>query len=643
MLDYAWLVLLFPLAGVVINAFLGRWLGRRAVAVIASLAVGAAFVVAVLLFAEMLSLPAEAPDGGHGRRRVVPLFTWLVSGDFLVEANILLDQLSVLMVLVVTGVSTLIHIYSTVYMKGDKYYNRYFTWLNLFVFMMLVLVLADGFVTMYIGWEGVGLCSYLLIGYWFEREAAAKAGKKAFIVNRVGDFGFLLAILLIFATFGSVAFQDVLPAAGTILPATATATALLLLAGAVAKSAQIPLHVWLPDAMEGPTPVSALIHAATMVTAGVYLIARCHSLFEASPSVLKGVIWLGALTAFFAATVALVQKDLKRVLAYSTISQLGYMFLGVGVGAYAAGMFHLTTHALFKALLFLGAGSVIHALAGEQDIFKMGGLRNKMPWTFGTFLVGVLALAGVPLLSGFFSKDEILVNVFEYGLIVPWLLGLATAALTAFYAFRLLFLAFYGRSRMDKRTEKKVHESPPIMLAPMVILAILGAIGGYVGLPRVLGVGSAIDGFLEPVFADSMIPQPAHGTATTEVTLIGVATLAVAAGFFAAYWLYIRRWGLAERLTRQARWLYDILFNAYYVDEAYYEVIVNPLRALAAVLADAVEVRAIDGVVNGLARVTGLAGEGLRRLQTGLVRNYALAMLAGVVALLAYLVLRGFF
>jgi NADH-quinone oxidoreductase subunit L len=641
MLDYAWLVLLFPLAGVLSNAILGRWLGRRAVAIIASLAVAAAFLVAVLVFFEMLSLPAEAPDGSNGRRRIIPLFTWLVSGDYVIQASILLDQLSVLMILVVTGVSALIHVYSAGYMAEDQYHNRYFTWLNLFVFMMLVLVLANGFVTMYIGWEGVGLCSYLLIGYWFERDVAAEAGKKAFIVNRVGDFGFLVAILLIFATFGSVAFQDVLPAAGTLLPATATAIALLLFVGAIAKSAQIPLHVWLPDAMEGPTPVSALIHAATMVTAGVYLIARCHTLFEASPSALKGVIWIGALTAFFAATVAAVQKDLKRVLAYSTISQLGYMFLGVGAGAYAAGMFHLTTHAYFKALLFLCAGSVMHALAGELDIFRMGGLRKKMPWTFGTFLIGVLALAGVPFLSGFFSKDEILVNVFEYDLILPWVLGLVAAGLTALYAFRLLFVTFYGRSRMDKKTEKQIRESPPIMLVPLVILAALAAMGGYIGLPRVLGVGSAIDGFLEPVFADSIIPQPTHGVATTEVTLIGVATLAVAVGFLTAYWLYVRRWGLAERLTKQARWLYDLLFNAYYMDEAYNEVVVSPLRSLAGILADVVEVRGIDGMVHGLARVTGLAGERIRRLQTGLVRNYALATLAGVVALLAYLLLRG--
>jgi NADH-quinone oxidoreductase subunit L len=640
-LDYAWLVLLFPLAGVLINAVLGRWLSRRAVAIIACLAVGASCVMAVLIFLKMLGLPVETAEGGNGRARIIPLFTWIVSGDFVVEAAMLLDQLSVLMMLVVTGVSTLIHVYSAGYMESDEYHNRYFTWLNLFVFMMLILVLADGFVTMYIGWEGVGLCSYLLIGYWFEREAAADAGKKAFIVNRVGDFGFVLSILLIFATFGSVAFQDVFPAAGTILPGTATAIALLLFLGAVAKSAQIPLHVWLPDAMEGPTPVSALIHAATMVTAGVYLVARCHTIFEASPSALRWVIWIGALTAFFAATIALVQKDFKRILAYSTISQLGYMFLGLGVGAYAAGMFHLTTHAFFKALLFLCAGSVMHALGGELDIFRMGGLRRRMPWTFGTLLVGVLALSGVPFLSGFFSKDEILVDVWEYGLTVPWLLGLVTAGLTAFYAFRLLFVAFYGRSRLDKRTERQVHESPRVMVVPMVILAVLAAIGGYVGLPEVLRLGNAIDEFLGPVFAGSKIAHPLSGGVTTEVSLMGVAVLALAVGFFAAHWLYVRKWGMAARLTKSARWLYDILYNKYYVDEAYTEAIVKPLRMLADVLTSTVEVRGIDGAVNGLARLVGLAGEGVRRLQSGLVRNYALATLVGVVAILAYLVLRG--
>jgi len=639
MLDYVWLILLFPLAGVLINAFLGRWLNRRLVAAIASLAVGASFVVALLIFIAMLGLPAETEAGGNDREQVFHLFTWIVSGDFQVEAAILLDQLSILMVLVVTGVSTLLHIYSAAYMKGEEYYNRYFTWLNLFVLMMLILVLGDNFLVMFVGWEGVGLCSYLLIGYWFEKKSAADAGKKAFIVNRVGDFGFALGIMLIFATFGSLAFQDVLPAASTILPGTATAIALLLFLGATGKSAQIPLYVWLPDAMEGPTPVSALIHAATMVTAGVYMVARCYTIFEASPSALTWVLWIGVLTAFFAATMALVQKDFKRILAYSTISQLGFMFMGMGAGAYAAGMFHLTTHAFFKALLFLCAGSVMHALSGELDIFKMGGLRRKMPWTFATSLVGVLALSGVPFLAGFFSKDEILLGVYESGALVPWILGTITAALTAFYAFRLLFVAFYGKPRMDKRTERQIHESSPVMLVPMGILAVLAVLGGYIGLPGFLGVGNAIDEFLHPIFADSMHIPPAENV-TVDIVLLGVSVLAVAIGFVAAYWIYIRNWGLGARMTKSAQWLYDIVYNKYYVDEAYTEVIVKPLRLLADFLTDAVEERGIDRAVNGLAQLFGLAGEGLRRLQTGLVRNYALAMFIGIVAVMIYFIVR---
>jgi NADH-quinone oxidoreductase subunit L len=640
MLETVWLILLFPLAGVLINAFLGRWLNRRLVAAIACLAVGASFVVALLVFFAMLGLPAETEAGGNGRERIIPIFTWIVAGSFKVEASLLLDQLSILMALVVTGVSTLLHIYSAAYMKGEEYYNRYFTWLNLFVLMMLILVLGDNFLVMYVGWEGVGLCSYLLIGYWFEKKSAADAGKKAFIVNRVGDFGFALGIMLIFATFGSLAFQDVLPAAGTILPGTATAIALLLFLGAAGKSAQIPLYVWLPDAMEGPTPVSALIHAATMVTAGVYMVARCFTLFEASPSALNWVIWIGVLTAFFAATMALVQKDFKRILAYSTISQLGYMFVGMGAGAYAAGMFHLTTHAFFKALLFLCAGSVMHALSGELDIFKMGGLRRKMPWTFATLLVGVLALSGVPFLAGFFSKDEILLGAYESGALVPWILGTITAALTAFYAFRLLFVAFYGQPRLDKKIEKHVHESPPVMLVPMVLLAILAVLGGYIGLPRFLGLGNAIDEFLHPIFAASVHVPATAENATTEIVLLGISLLAVAIGFVAAYWIYIRNWGLGARMTKNAQWLYDIVYNKYYVDEAYTEVIVKPLRMLGDFIADAVEERSIDRAVNGFAQLFGLAGEGLRRLQSGLVRNYALAMFIGIIAVMIYFLVR---
>jgi NADH-quinone oxidoreductase subunit L len=640
MLEYVWLIPLFPLVGVLINALVGRWLGRRLVAIVACLAVGASFVVAVVVFFAMLGLPVATEAGGNGRERIIPIFSWIVAGDFKIEARILLDQLSILMTLVVTGVSTIIHIYSAAYMKGEEYYNRYFTWLNLFVLMMLILVLGDNFLTMYVGWEGVGLCSYLLIGYWFEKETAANAGKKAFVVNRVGDFGFALGIMLIFATLGSLAFEDVFPAASTLLPGTATAIALLLFLGATGKSAQIPLYVWLPDAMEGPTPVSALIHAATMVTAGVYMVARCHAIFERSFSALNWVVWIGVITAFFAATMAMVQKDFKRILAYSTISQLGYMFLSVGVGAYAAGMFHLTTHAFFKALLFLCAGSVMHALAGELDIFKMGGLRKKLPWTFATFLVGVLALSGTPLFSGFFSKDEILYNAFAHGALLPWGLGVLTAGLTAFYAFRLLFVAFYGKSRLDKKAEKTVHESPPLMVVPLVILAVLAAIGGYIGLPKFLGVGNAVDEFLQPVFADSILVLTAAESLTIDLVLVAVSILAVGVGFFAAYWIYVRNWGLGARMTKGAQGLYDLVYNKYYVDQAYTEAIVNPLRMLGDILSSTVEERSIDAAVNGLARLVGLAGEGLRRVQTGLVRNYALAMLIGVVAILAYFLLR---
>ncbi len=643
MLDYAWLIPLFPLAGVLTSALLGRWLGRRLVAALASAAIVASFVAAAIVLAEMLALPAGE------RSHTLPLLSWIGSGAFRVELNLLLDPLSVLMSLVVTGVSALIHIYSAAYMRGETYYNRYFTWLNLFVLMMLILVLSDNFVVLYLGWEGVGLCSYLLIGYWFEREAAADAAKKAFLVNRVGDFGLALGIMLIFAAFGSVAFADVLPAAAltlSALPAMATAIALLLFLGAAGKSAQIPLHVWLPDAMEGPTPVSALIHAATMVTAGVYLVARCHALFEVSASALTWVIWIGVLTAFLAATVALVQRDLKRVLAYSTISQLGYMFLGLGAGAYGAAIFHLTTHAFFKALLFLGAGSVMHALSGELDIFKMGGLRRKLPWTFGTFLVGVLALAGVPFFSGFFSKEAILGGAFEHGAVLPWLLGLVTAGLTAAYGFRLLFVVFYGKSRLDKKTERQVHESPWLMLGPMVVLAVLAAVGGYIGLPRVLGLGSAVTEFLAPVFAGPGFPAGelpgAEITPTTEWLLIALSIIAVAAGFLAAYQLYVRRPGRAESLARSLPWLYDLLAGSYYLDRAYTEAVVKPLRALADWLAGPVEERGIDGAVDGLARLFGLAGQGLRRLQTGLVRSYALAMLLGAVAVLAYFLIRAF-
>jgi len=497
-------------------------------------------------------------------------------------------------------------------------------------------VMADNFLVMYVGWEGVGLCSYLLIGFWFERKSAADAGKKAFLVNRVGDFGFALAIMLIFATMGTLDFAAIFREAPLVMPvgsSLATAICLLLFMGATGKSAQIPLYVWLPDAMEGPTPVSALIHAATMVTAGVYMVARTHALFELSPVAMTVVAAVGVATAFFAATIALVQTDIKRLLAYSTISQLGYMFVGVGAGAYASGMFHLTTHAFFKALLFLGAGSVMHALAGELDLRKMGRLKERMPTTYWTFLVGAAALAGFPLLSGFFSKDEILWNAFNRSWVI-WLVGLLTAFLTAVYSFRAVFLAFWGQPR-DKKLHQHAHESPPVMTVPLIILAVLALIGGVIGLPHLSGV----EAFLEPVFEDSRVAV--HSAAGwLEWVLLGISALVAVGGTYTAYRFYVQRPQIPLTLAREYKWLYTMLCNKYYVDEFYMAVLVNPLRSLAGWLARFLDTVVIDGAVNGLARLVGLSGEEGRQLQTGYVATYALSMLIGVVIVLGYLLLR---
>ncbi|HNR97123.1 MAG TPA: NADH-quinone oxidoreductase subunit L, partial [Anaerolineae bacterium] len=658
MLSYVWLIPALPLLGVLVNATAGRWFGRRLVAAIASLAVGASFALASLVFVTMLGVPATALDGGNGREWTIPIFRWIVTGDLKVEARLLLDQVSILMTLVVTSVSTLVHIYSAAYMRGDEHYKRYFTWLNLFVFMMLVLVLGDSFLTMYIGWEGVGVCSYLLIGYWFERESAAEAAKKAFLVNRVGDFGFLLAILLIFSKVGSLAFQDVFPAASALAPAAATVISLLLFLGASAKSAQIPLYIWLPHAMEGPTPVSALIHAATMVTAGVYMVVRCYSLFERSGSALQWVAWIGVLTALFGATMAIVETDLKRILAYSTISQLGYMFLGAGVGTYTMGLFQLTTHAFYKALFFLCAGSVMHALGGETDIFKMGGLRKRLPWTWAACLVAVLSISGVPLFAGFFSKDEIMHLAFVEGNIALGVLALVTAGLSGFYGFRLFFVTFYGSPRVVERSRRSrqmrasssergapsmveraqgIHESPWLMLAPMLILAVLSVTSGYLGLPKVLGLGNAIDQFLHPAFSASTRSSLGEGASWTQWAVIGASLVETSIAITLAWWLYIRKWGTAERWSQSAGWLYNLISNKYYVDQAYERGVVQPLRALAAGLSSAVEARGIDGAVTGVGRFVSLAGEGLHRLNTGRTRQYALVLLAGAALIVSYL------
>jgi len=615
---------------------LGRRIGKKWVGQVACGAVGLSFLVGIGVFFTLL-----LGSGEHGR--TVPLFSWITVGDFRIEAAILVDQLSTLMTLVVTGVGFLIHVYSVGYMAEDERYARFFTLLNLFVFSMLILVLADNFLLLYVGWELVGLCSYLLIGFWFERPAAAEAGKKAFLVTRIGDFGFALGVMLIFVTFGTLGYAQVFEQAPhTLTTSLATAITLLLFAGAVGKSAQIPLYVWLPDAMEGPTPVSALIHAATMVTAGVYMVARTHALFELAPLSMTLVAVIGAVTAFYAATIALVQNDIKRLLAYSTISQLGYMFLAVGVGAYASGIFHLTTHAFFKALLFLGAGSVMHGLAGELDMRKMGGLRDKMRTTYRTFLAGAAALAGFPLLSGFFSKDEILWRAFNSSIIL-WLIGIVTAFLTAFYAFRAVFLTFWGPSRVDEEVAHHIHESPRIMTTPLTILAVLALIGGLIGIPHL----SAIEGFLEPVFAhhEAVLPplgppQPWGGSGILEWVLMALSAIVAIVAIILAQYMYLVNPGLPERLSQRYASLYKLLSNKYYVDEVYMAGIVNPLRNFAGFLSQVMDAGIIDGAVNGLAAFFGRSSEEARKLQTGYVRNYGLAMLVGVVVVLGYMILR---
>jgi NADH-quinone oxidoreductase subunit L len=555
----------------------------------------------------------------------------------------MLDHLSGLMILIVTGVGFLIHVYSTAYMHDDPGFYRFFAYLNLFMFSMLTLVLANNYLLMFVGWEGVGLCSYLLIGFWFKKQSAADAGKKAFIVNRVGDFGFILAALLIFWTFKSVDYVQVFSAAAAMpgdqlgVIGTLTAICLLMFIGATGKSAQIPLYVWLPDAMEGPTPVSALIHAATMVTAGVYMVARSAVLFDRAPGALLVVAVIGAATALVAASIALVQTDIKKVLAYSTVSQLGYMFLACGAGAYAAGVFHLMTHAFFKALLFLGAGSVIHGMGGIQEITKMGGLRKEMPWTFRTFLIGTLAIAGIPGLAGFFSKDMILAatwNSPNFGKIL-WAVGLIVAGMTSFYMFRLLILTFMGRPRYTHHDVHHVHESPAPMLIPLIVLAFFSIIAGYVGIPPALtGSHEAIAEFLHQ-------GPPAEGTEHVSVALEWMLMLSSVAaagiGAFLAYLFYVSRPELPARVSSAAAALYSILTNKYYVDEIYHTAVVMPIVVTSRnFLWRFVDTLIIDGIVNGVGQTVRTTADALRHIQTGYVRAYAGWILFGSLLIVAW-------
>jgi NADH-quinone oxidoreductase subunit L len=620
-----WLIPAFPLAGSIVNAVAGRVTGRAA-HWLAVPALAASFIASCAVFSRVW----------HGETWTGELFPWIVAGSFRTAVIAQVDQLSAVMLLVVTGVGFLIHVYSIGYMHGDPGYARYFTYLNLFVFSMVMLVLAGDFLLLYVFWEAVGLCSYLLIGFWYQRQSAADAGKKAFIVNRVGDFGFGLGIMLIWTTFGTLAYGEVFAKAdASVAPATYTAIALLLFMGACGKSAQLPLHVWLPDAMEGPTPVSALIHAATMVTAGVYMVARCHVLFERSPVALDVVAWVGGLTALFAATIGLVQTDIKRVLAYSTVSQLGYMFVGVGVGAYAAGVFHLVTHAFFKALLFLGAGSVIHGMSGEQDLRRMGGLAPKMVITTITMVVGALGLSGVPPLAGFFSKDEILAAAFHEGRLALWLLLVAGAFLTAFYSFRLVFLAFFGNPRMSRDVAHHVHESPGVMTVPLLVLAVLTVVAGAaVGVPG--AHGTAFGRFLAPVLPH---PEGEHGGATALALLVLSAAVA-AAGVGLAWYVYGRGDVRPGSIGVPRNALHRLLLNKYYVDEIYGALIVRPLHRLSEWSARRFDPGVVDGAVNGVALLVQVGAAGLRRVQTGFVMNYAFGILLGAVAVVAYLLAR---
>ncbi len=644
MLDTIWLIPLLPLAGAGALGVFGRHWRQRAVSALGVGSVGLSFAAALGMAYEFFQQdPGTFP-------RIERYFHWIAAGDFAVPVTFYIDQLSVLMVLVVTGVGFLIHLYSIGYMAQEGGYYRFFAYLNLFMFFMLLLVLAGNYLVLFVGWEGVGLCSYLLIGFYFLRDSASAAGKKAFLVNRIGDFGFTLGLLLLFATFGTLdfarIFQDVAhrPTETFDQVGILTGISLLLLCGAVGKSAQVPLYVWLPDAMEGPTPVSALIHAATMVAAGVYMVARSHVLFSAAPVSLAVVATIGCITGFYAATIGLVQTDIKRVLAYSTVSQLGYMFLGLGVGAFAAGIFHLMTHAFFKALLFLAAGSVIHALQGTQDIRTMGGLRTKIPATYWTFLFGTLAIVGFPGFSGFFSKDEILWQTFisPYGSKVLWFIGVFAAGLTSFYMFRLLLLTFHGDPRHTPVVAERVHESPRVMTRPLMVLALLSLAGGWIGIPAALGGKNYLEDFLAPVFATSRLRLVAAGvphTPTEELELMALAVGLALAGFGAAYWMYLRRPTLANELAQTFHGPYQMLLNKYYVDELYQKYIVRPLNWLAdRILWQTVDVEVIDGAVNGVGFRARAAGDWVRHWQSGNTRSYAAWVVLGALLLVTVLV-----
>jgi NADH-quinone oxidoreductase subunit L len=664
---HLWIIPLLPLTGAAINGLLGKRFPKSLVNAIALGATAAAFAYALWVAVQFAGLPADQIP--HTERYA----TWMTAGTFSAEYGIYLDQLSLVMLLIVTGVGFLIHVYSVGYMEHEGGYYRYFAYLNIFMFFMLTLILANNYLLMFVGWEGVGLASYLLIGFWFLKDSAANAGKKAFITNRVGDFGFLIALFLLIKHFGTLQYEAVFKAVSAYPVETSagllTAIGLLMMFGASGKSAQIPLYVWLPDAMEGPTPVSALIHAATMVTAGVYMVARSNAVFNRAPIALMVVAIVGTLTAIFAASIGIVQTDIKKVLAYSTVSQLGYMFMGCGVAAYGAGIFHLMTHAFFKALLFLSAGAIIHGLGGEQDMRHMGGLRKYMPKTFWCMTIATFTIAGFPPLAAFFSKDEILWATWASGNHLLWLIGVIAAGMTSFYMFRLWFMTFFGEYRGAPPEDAHhghdshdshgghgtPHESPMVMIVPLMILALLSVVGGWVGVPAALGGSDRFDHFLEPVFHSTAEVGPGvEGAATTaeghsshedtgtELLFMGISVAAAAIGFLGAWYLYYKRTDLPAKMAASAGGLYTFVLDKYKVDEFYGAAIIRPIvLASTNILWKGIDATLIDGAVNESAAGAQDVSDGVRQMQSGNIRSYAGWVAFGAAVVIAFMVWKG--
>jgi len=613
------LIPLFPLIGFLINGFFGKKISKGLSGTIASLSILASFILSILVFTEL--------QASTVKEHVVNVFSWINSGSLQIPFEFLVDPLSSWFLLIITGIGFLIHIYSMGYMHDDEGFARFFTYLNLFVFFMLLLVLGNNYLITFVGWEGVGLCSYLLIGFWYKNTAYNNAAKKAFIMNRIGDLGFLLGIILIFVNFGSITYTEIFGQAGTVAPSTITVIALLLFIGAMGKSAQLPLYTWLPDAMAGPTPVSALIHAATMVTAGIFMVVRSNVFYSISSVASETVAVVGVVTALFAATIGLFQNDIKKILAYSTVSQLGLMFLGLGVGAYSSAVFHVTTHAFFKALLFLGAGSVIHAMGGEQDIRKMGGLKGKIKITFITMLIGTIAISGLPPFSGFFSKDEILAHTFENHKIL-WVLGMIASMLTAFYMFRLLFLTFFGKFRGTHEQEHHLHESPASMTIPLIVLAILSVAGGLLGLPEFWHLPNWMHHNLEPVILRPHFTMLSH---ETEWLLMGIAVAGAAVMIYVTWLIYMKRKVLpAEREEALKPWQ-RLIYNKYYVDEVYEAGVTKPINTIGKAFYEFFDKQIVDGLVNGVGSLVKGAGSLIRLYQNGNIGFYVMNMALGVI------------